>query len=76
MDKTSIDEISAAVETLSKRYPHIKLCVIMAQPCAAHHGAHVDLASCGESYLCELIDAAITAYTGPLEKTPLNKELN
>lgn len=62
MDTKSILEIGEAVRALAKKYPHIMLCIVMAQPCAEHNGAHLDLASAGEEPLCGMIDAAILAF--------------
>lgn len=73
MDKQSIDEISAAVELIANRYPHIQLCVVMAQPCTAHNGEHLDVASCGTEDLCALVYAAICAFKGV---SPNRTELN
>lgn len=70
MDTKSIDEISAALEILADSYPNFKLCLIMAQPCAEHHGAHVDLATCGHSDICAMINDALTRDTNIAEPSP------
>lgn len=72
MDTKSILEIGEAVRALAKKYPHIMLCIVMAQPCAEHNGAHLDMASAGVEPLCEMIDAAIVAFN-PASMVPTEK---
>lgn len=72
MDKKSILEIGEALRVLAKKYPDIMLCIVMAQPCAEHNGAHLDLASAGVEPLCGMIDAAILAFD-PASMMPTEK---
>lgn len=68
MDTKTIEEISAKIEAIAKDYPHMRLYVLIGQPCAAHNGAHLDLASCGASELVELMDDAIASLKGVTER--------
>lgn len=72
MDNKSILEIGEAVRVLAKKYPHIMLCIVMAQPCTEHNGEHLDLASAGTEPLCTMIDAAIVAFN-PASMSPTEK---